>query len=174
VHLYIQINLPSAENRNLQLGGDCGECKMRAESEINNKSSAVAELGDGLTTIDMGQKWGGMCPFLGGDESRCNALWPGPTPTSVPSGILIHAAVWSQCMCQNWGYCAPFWGGEEAGSSSSTMWPGPRPTSVQSFVLIHPTVWPQYQIKSKGILLLVRNKPVNHKSTHHNTPTLQT
>jgi len=35
---------------------------------LSNKSSAVAEMGDRLTTIDMGQKEGGCCApfFLGG------------------------------------------------------------------------------------------------------------
>ena len=33
----------------------------------NNKSSAVAEMGDRLATIDMGQKVGGYCaPFVEG------------------------------------------------------------------------------------------------------------
>ena len=54
-------------------------------------------------------------------------------PTSVPSGILIHPAVWPQ---QTWvencgGGCALFFGGG-TGSPSDTMWPGPRPTSVPS------------------------------------------
>ena len=68
---------------------------------------------------------------------------PGPRSTSLPSGILIHSAVWlPQTWAENWGVLCPFswW----AGSPFKTMWPGPRPTSVPSFVLIHPTVWPQY------------------------------
>jgi len=35
---------------------------------------------------------------------------PGPRPTSVPSVILIHPAVWPQrTWAENWGLC-PFWG----------------------------------------------------------------
>ena len=69
-------------------------------------------------------------------------MWPGPRPTSIPSGILIQSAIWpQQTWAENWGLC-PF--GEGAGSPSNTTWPGPRPTSMPSFILIHPTVWPQY------------------------------
>jgi len=45
----------------------------------------------------------------------------GPRPTSVPSSILIHPAVWpQQTWAENW-RCAPFGG---AGSPYNTMWPG--------------------------------------------------
>jgi len=60
----------------------------------------------------------------------------------LPSGILIHAAIWpQQIWAENWGDCAPL--GRQAGSPSNTMWLGPRPTCVPSFILIRPTVWPQ-------------------------------
>ena len=57
-----------------------------------NKNSATAEIGDRLVTIDMGQKvWGLLCRFFG---RRCwspsNTMSPGPRPTSLPSGNLIH------------------------------------------------------------------------------------
>jgi len=70
-----------------------------------NKRSAVAEMGDRLATIDMGRglygrrqdcvhkprKWGDCCaPFRGGAGFPFNTMWPGPRPTSVPSGIVIH------------------------------------------------------------------------------------
>jgi len=48
-----------------------------------------------LATIDMGRKLG-LCPFLGGAGSPSNALSPGPTPTFVPSDILIHPTIWLQ------------------------------------------------------------------------------
>jgi len=55
----------------------------------------VAEMGDRLATIDIGRKEGGLlCPFRGGAGSQFNTMWPGPRPTAVPSGILIHPAVW--------------------------------------------------------------------------------
>ena len=34
--------------------------------------------------------------FGGGAGSLSNTIWPGPMPTFVPSGILIHSAVWPQ------------------------------------------------------------------------------
>jgi len=58
-----------------------------------NKSSAVAEMGDRLVTIDMGRKskngllWGWVTT-----GSPPNTMWPVPRPTSLPSGILIHSS----------------------------------------------------------------------------------
>jgi len=41
-----------------------------------------------------------MCPFSEGRaRSSCNITRPGPRPTFIPSGILIHPAVWPQ---QTW------------------------------------------------------------------------
>jgi len=39
---------------------------------------------------------GGAVPLFGGDGSPSNTTWPGPRPTSIPSGILNHPAVWPQ------------------------------------------------------------------------------
>jgi len=60
-----------------------------------NKSSAVAEMGDRLATIDMDGKVGGCCAPFRGEElgfrlTHCG-LDRGLPPT--PSGILIHPAV---------------------------------------------------------------------------------
>jgi len=59
-----------------------------------------------LATIDMGIKVGLLCSFFGeldfieGDAgSPSNTMSSGPRPTSLPSGILIHPAVWPQ---QTW------------------------------------------------------------------------
>jgi len=35
-------------------------------------------------------------PLFGGLGPQCNAMWLGPRPTFVPSGILIHSDVWPQ------------------------------------------------------------------------------
>jgi len=44
-----------------------------------------------------GPKIGGSAPFLGrGDGSPSSTMWPRPRPTSMPSAILIHPAVWPQ------------------------------------------------------------------------------
>ena len=60
-----------------------------------DKCSAIAEMGDCLSIIDMGRKLGAVL-FLWGAESKCNTVWPGLRPTFVPSGIVIHSAVWTQ------------------------------------------------------------------------------
>jgi len=96
-----------------------------------------------LATIDMGRKLGrGSAPFFWEGEAGfpSNTKSPGKRPTSIPSGILIHPAIWPQWIwSENWG-CAPI-GGEGDGSPSKTVWPGPRPiTCVPSFIFIHPTV----------------------------------
>jgi len=86
----------------------------------------------------MDQKFGGAVPpFLWGERpgSPSNTMSPWPRPTSVPSGILIHPAIWPQwTWAKSWGLC-PFWGGG-AGSPSNTRWSEPRPTSTPSFILI--------------------------------------
>jgi len=63
---------------------------QRTKHQLEYKSSAVAEMGDHLTTTDMGQKLGAAVPpFFGKAESPSNMLSPGPRPTYTPSGILI-------------------------------------------------------------------------------------
>jgi len=96
------------------------------------------DMGNRLAAIDMGRKLGSV-PLFGGAGSARNTMWPGPRPTSMPSAILIHPAVWPQHIwAENWG-ALPLWGGG-AGSPSNGMWPRPRPTCMPSFILIHPTV----------------------------------
>ena len=96
-----------------------------------------------LATIDVGRKWGGLCPLF--EEGRWVSITksPGPRPTPIRSGILVHPAIWpQQIWAENWGLC-PF---ERvgAGSLSNTMWPGSRSTCMPGFVLIRPTVRSQY------------------------------
>jgi len=112
---------------------------LLANQSHRYKSSAVAEMGDRLATIDMGRKWGeGLCPLFGGAPSSCNTMSPEPRPTFVPSGIFNHLAVWGVKAG-----CAPFFG-RGAGSPPNTKSPGPKPTYLLSGILIHPTVWSQY------------------------------
>jgi len=102
-------------------------------------------MGDRLATIDMGRKlW--SCAPSGGAGSPCNTMWPGPRPTFVPSGILIHSAitaVWSQqTWAQNWeGALSPFWGGE-LGLTKCRLGQG----------------LPPYQVASWSIQLFVHNR----------------
>ena len=63
-------------------------------------------MGDRLAVIDIGRKEGTLlCPFRDGVAwSPSNTMWPGPKPTSLPSAILIHPAVWPhQTWAKNWG-----------------------------------------------------------------------
>ena len=86
--------------------------------------------------------WGAPPPFGEGAEgSPSNTKSPGPRTSSIPSDILIYAAIQlQQIWAQKWGLC-PFGG---AGSPPNTMWLGPRPTCIPSGILIHETIWPQY------------------------------
>jgi len=48
----------------------------------------------------MGRKERAAVPlfFGGGNGSPSNTMWPGLRPTSIPSGILIHPAIWPEYM----------------------------------------------------------------------------
>jgi len=63
-----------------------------------------------LATTDIDRKLG-MCPFRGGEMGHRLTVSPRLRPTSVSSGILIHAAVWPQQIglwAENWGELCPF------------------------------------------------------------------
>jgi len=69
-----------------------------------------------LATTDTGRKIGVgvvVCRSLWGAGSSYKTMWPGPRPTPVPSGTLIHAAVWpQQTWTENWGLFPFFREGE--------------------------------------------------------------
>ena len=70
---------------------------IKALTPTRNKSSAVADMGPCLATTNMGQKVGAAVSLSMGEAgSLSNTMLPGPRPTSVPSDILIHTAVWPQ------------------------------------------------------------------------------
>ena len=99
------------------------------------KSSAVARLAEvylhikwhfdpcsRLATIDMGEKLVGAVPFFWESWVPSNTKSPGTRPTFIPSGILVHPAIWPQrTWAENWGLC-PF-RGRGSGSPSDTMSP---------------------------------------------------
>jgi len=68
-------------------------------------------MGDRLATIDMGRTLG-AAPLLARAGSPSHTMSPGPRPTSISSGILIHPAVWPQrTWAENWRVVPPFlWG----------------------------------------------------------------
>jgi len=74
-----------------------------------------------LATTDMGRKLRGSAPFFGrGAGSSSNTKSPGLRPNSIPSGILIHPAIWlQQIWAENWAGCAPL--GRGAGSPSNSV-----------------------------------------------------
>jgi len=95
----------------------------------------------------MGRKLGICRGFLeGGDKLGPHLTQsPGPRPTSISSGILIHPAV---CMAttdigQKLG-CVPLLGRSLHGSPSNTMSRVPRHTSVPNGTLMHSAIWWQY------------------------------
>jgi len=138
-------------------------------------------MGDILATTDMYRKLGAVLLFRERAESPSSTMWPWPTPTFVPSDILIHPTVWPQ---QTWveklraAVPPPPFGWRGAGSSSNTIWPGPSPTSVPSFTLIQPTVWPQYTNvtdrqyrQTENDLIAYRANPRKNVSTVQFSPT---
>jgi len=85
-------------------------------------------------------------PFFGGRGTPSSTMWPGQRPTSVPSVILIHPAVWPQyTFAKNWGLC--LFGEEQLGPHLMSL--GPKTIYLPSGILIHPTIWPQ-QIWAKN------------------------
>ena len=109
----------------------------------------------------MDRKQGAVSPFCGGGVGfpSCT-MCHRPRPTCIPSGILIHAAVWPRYIGQNWGgCCAPFWG-ERGPHLTECMSPGPRSTSVPSGILIHPAAWPQYTRYRHQTDRLTDNSPI--------------
>jgi len=101
-------------------------------------------------TVDMSWKEGGCCaPFAGELCPRLITMWPRPSSTTAPNGILSHPAIWPQNgwmnqlsahkWTENWVGAVPFC----LGGAQSPKSPKPKPTSIPSGILIHPAVWPQ-------------------------------
>jgi len=93
----------------------------------------------------MEQNLGGSCAFFsgGGAGSPSNTKSPGPRPTSIPSGFLVHPGVWPQrTLAENLGLC-PFRGREL----------GPHLTQCRLGRGL-----PPYQVESPSIQPFVHNK----------------
>jgi len=77
--------------------GDTNSKRNKIADSYNNKSSAFAEMGDRLATLDIGRKVGeGCCAPFRGQIGPHLTISPKLRPTSVPSSILIHPTVWPQ------------------------------------------------------------------------------
>jgi len=71
--------------------------KCTTTQNKHNKSSTVAKMGDRGHNRHAPKRGGGAAVSLltiAGNPS--NTKWPGLRSTSVPSGVLIHPAVWPQ------------------------------------------------------------------------------
>ena len=100
---------PSGRLATTNMGQKIGELCPFGEGELGHHLTKCP-LGRGLPSYQVaswsiepfghnryGPKIGRLCPFGGGGpRSPSGTMWPGPGPTSIPSGILIHAAVWPQ------------------------------------------------------------------------------
>jgi len=59
-----------------------------------------------MATIDMGRNLGVLPIFLRRAGCSSNSILLGSKPTFLPSGILIHPAIWpQQIWAENWGLC---------------------------------------------------------------------
>jgi len=112
-----------------------------------HKSSAVAEMGDRLATIDMGRKM--LCPFpwgscMGPRLTKCRLI-RGLPPYQVYPDLSSRLATIDVGQKVRWVLC-PFLLGSLV--PSNILWPGPRPSCSYlrtiSGILIRPTVWPYY------------------------------
>jgi len=107
----------------------------------------------------MGQNCGCCALFFwgGGAGSPSNTTSPGPKPTSVPSGILIHPAVWPQQMGRKLG-AVPLLG-RKLGPHLTRCGRGGglRPSK---FHLDPATVWPQYTDVSDRQDIQTENGPM--------------
>ena len=97
---------------------------LATTSDLKNKSSAVAEMGDRLAIIDIDQKEGAAVPLSGGE------LDPHPTQCGLGRGLPPYqvASWYIQPFDHNrHGGCPPLGG---VGSPSNTLSSGPRSTSL--------------------------------------------
>jgi len=107
---------------------DCAEVYLHTKWDLDPSSR--------LATTNMGRKLGVLAVLLFGG-SPSNRMWPGRSPTSVPSGILIHPAVWLQYMGRKVRDAVPPFFGWGAGSHSHLtqcrLSRGPTPYQVISW-----------------------------------------
>jgi len=87
--------------------GELGpDLTQRRWSEAYHRTKCHLDPSSRLATTDIAENWG-VCPLLGrGAGSPSNTMSIGLGPTSLPSGILIHPAIWpQQIWAKNWGLC---------------------------------------------------------------------
>jgi len=124
---------PFGHNRHAPKTGGLADVYLRIKWHLDPCSR--------FATIGMGQKLNGVGvpSFLGVAGSPWNTKSTGARPISIPSGTLVHLAVWPQRTL-----APPLFGGWEGGGSpSNTKSPGLKPISIPSAILTHPAVWTQ-------------------------------
>jgi len=109
-------------------------CQNVASAEVYFRTKWHLDPSSHLSTTDMDRKFGG-----GGAGSPSNTMSLRLRPTSLPSDILIHPAIWpQQIWAENWGLRPHL--GRGAGSPCNTMSLDFRPTSLPSGILIDPAI----------------------------------
>jgi len=71
-------------------------CYSNKCANIQNKSSAVAEMGDRGHNRHGRKEGGGAVALSRTAGTTSNTMWPVSRSTSVPSGVFIHPAIWPQ------------------------------------------------------------------------------
>ena len=95
----------------MSLGVELGP-HLSCPAEAYHRTKWHLDPSSRLATTKWAENWGLFPLFGGGAESPFSTMWPGLRPTSMPSDILVHPAVWPQHTCaENWG-CSPFLAGE--------------------------------------------------------------
>jgi len=96
--MLVQLDLIYSQDRRSRSHEEETRADWMADRDVAraNKSSAVAEMGDRGHNRHGPKRGGCYAPFAGRAGSPSNTMWPGPRPTSIPSGILMHPAVWPQ------------------------------------------------------------------------------
>ena len=96
--------------------------------QLINKSSAVAEMGDRLTTIDMAEKWESAVRELGPHLTLCRPV-EAYLSNKWHLDLSSHLATIDMGRMLGGGRDCARLGGAGSGSTSNTMWLGPRGTS---------------------------------------------
>jgi len=135
----------------------CGLGQLRSTSVPSGVfSSSIQPFGHNRHRPKIG--WGSAL-FLGGSWVPSNTVLSGARLNSIPSGILVHPAVWpQQTWAKNWGLC-PFSGGKLGPHLIQCRH---RPTSVPSGILMHRAVWPQQTWAKNGGLCTVGGELGHH------------
>ena len=139
-----------------------------AWAEVYFRTKGHLDPSSHLATIHTGWKLGAPTPFAGsGAGSPSSTMWPGLRPTSIPSGILIHPAIWpQQTSAENWGVCPFFWGGELGLHLTQSRLGWGLPPHQVAFSSIQPFCDNRYGMKIGGVCPLGEGELGPHLRQH--------